>query len=419
MNGILRKIFVENWLRKLISTLLAVAIWFTVNQSLTSTRNISNIPIRIVHLPKGKTVEGMQPGGRLARKLTLTLVGNRSVIEELTPSDLEVVLDASEKPEEWLVTLSKKNLVSLNPEVDIDASITRAYHPNFSIRMARLVTDQIPLVITKPIGEPPRGYQLLNVWPYHLNLTVSGPEEVVKRLKSHEQRITYNLSDISKTQLDEVAFTALTSDEVVSFFVPDEWKQVQIPALSDSPLEINDPEAKALRIDFLRCHLLPIQAPIHCALFFSKEALETMDPEDVHFAKSPLLHCIKEVPFLSLPLYANGVDQRFLDLVREQLQLVWTVNPSQEKKALHWSIQFIDIKELEERYVTTLMADVPDRDVRLMKPAQLEEYLRNRFRSYMQHFELFNADESKFELTAFLNRNQIELSVANLSGPLK
>src|SRR5271167_730111 len=130
MKTLLYKIFFEHWSRKLVSIILAVVIWLIVNHSLTSTRNISNVPVRIVHLPPGKTVEGMQPGGRLAKKLTLTVVGNKDLIDELMPSDLEVVIDASDKPDEWVVTIDKKNLVSLNPEIDISHGVFRVYHPN-------------------------------------------------------------------------------------------------------------------------------------------------------------------------------------------------------------------------------------------------------------------------------------------------
>ena len=130
------------------------------------------------------------------------------------------MIDAADKPDEWLVIITKKNLVSLNPEIDISSGISRVYHPNFVVRMTKLVTDQIPIVITQPIGEPPRGYQFLDVWPYRLSLTVSGPEEVIKRLKLKEQRITFNINDISKAQLDELSLKSESTSEVVSYFVP-------------------------------------------------------------------------------------------------------------------------------------------------------------------------------------------------------
>ncbi|MBS0604397.1 MAG: hypothetical protein JSS60_05085 [Verrucomicrobia bacterium] len=414
MKTLLYKIFVEHWSRKLVSIVLAVIIWLVVNHTLTSTRNISNVPVRIIHLPSGKTVEGMQPNGRLAKKLTLTVVGNKSLIDELTPSDLEVVIDASDKPDEWIVTVTKKNLVSLNPEIDISGGISRVYHPNFVIRMTKLVTDQIPIVITQPIGEAPRGYQFLDVWPYHLSLTVSGPEEVIKRLKLKEQRITFNLSDISKSQIDELSLKSEGSSEVVSFFVPDQWKQINIPILSDSPIEIDDPQAKALRIDFVRCNLLPVDASIQLSLFFPPENLKQLNPENTSIAAGSLVQFNMGTPLITYPLFANGVDSLFLETVRDMIEIVIIAAPKSERKLLDWSVQFVNPRLLEDRYVTTLMSDVSDRDIRLLQPTLREEYLRNRFRSYMNRFQLFRADDSKFDLTVFLKDSQIQIEEAGM-----
>ncbi len=412
MKTLLYKIFVEHWSRKLVSIVLAVIIWLVVNHTLTSTRNISNVPVRIIHLPQGKTVEGMQPNGRLAKKLTLTVVGNKSLIDELTPSDLEVVIDASDKPDEWIVTVTKKNLVSLNPEIDISSGISRVYNPNFVIRMTKLVTEQIPVVITQPIGEAPRGYQFLDVWPYHLSLTISGPEEVVKRLKLKEQRITFNLSDISKSQIDELALKSEGTSEVVSYFVPEQWKQINIPILSDSPIEIDDPQAKALRIDFIRCNLLPVNAPIQLSLFFPPENLELLNPENTTLGAGKLVQFTKGTPLISYSLYANGVDNLFLETVRDMLEIVIIAAPKSERKLLDWSVQFVNPRLLEDKYVATLMSDVSDRDIRLLQPILREEYLRNRFRSYMNRFQLFRSDDSKFDLTVFLKDNQIQIEEA-------
>ncbi len=417
MKTMLYKIFVEHWSRKLVSIVLAIIIWLVVNHTITSTRNISNVPVRIINLPTGKTVEGMQPNGRLAKKLTLTVVGNKSLIDELTPSDLEVVIDASDKSDEWIVTVTKKNLVSLNPEIEITGGISRVYHPNFVIRMTKLITDQIPIVITHPIGEAPRGYQFLDVWPYHLTLTVSGPEEVIKRLKVKEQRITFNLSDISKSQIDEISLKSENNSDVVSFFVPDQWKQINIPTLSDSPIEIDDPQAKALRIDFIRCNLLPINATIQLSLFFPSENLNQLNPENTFLVPGSLIKFNKGTPLITYPLYANGVDSLFLETVREMIEIIIIAASESERKLLDWSIQFVNPRLLEDRYVATLMSDVSDRDIRLLQPTLREEYLRNRFRSYMHRFQLFREDDSKFDLSVTLQGKQIQVEEVGAIEP--
>lgn len=409
MKTLLHKIFVEHWSRKLIAVILSVIIWLVVNHTLTSTRNISNVPVRIIHLPQGKTVEGIQPNGRLAKKLTLTITGNKSLIDELTPSDLEVVIDASDKPDEWIATITKKNLVSLNPEIDISNGISRIYHPNFVIRMTKLITDQIPIVITQPIGEAPRGYQFLDVWPYHLSLTVSGPEEVIKRLKLKEQRITFNLNDISKSQLDELSIKSEANSEVISYYVPEQWKQINIPILSDAPIEIDDTQAKALRIDFIRCNLLPVNAPIQLSLFFPSENLKNLNPENTSLISNELIEFRNGTPLISYPLYANGVDSLFLEIAREMIEIVIIVDPKTDKKVLDWSVQFVNPRQLEDNYVARLMSDVSDRDIRLLQPILREEYLRNRFRSYMNHFQMLRDEDDKFDLDIYLSDQKIHV----------
>jgi|SRR5579862_29120 len=400
MKSLLLKLFVAHWPRKLLAILLGTVIWFVVNHSLTSTRTINNIPVRIINIPAGKTVEGLQPNHRLAKKVNVTLVGNKIILDELTPYDFEIVLDAQGRPDEWIATISTKNIASLNPEIDVAGGIKRIYHPNILIRMTTVITDKIPVAITHPIGEAPRGYQFLDVWPYRLWVTATGPESVMRQLKMKELRITFNLSDISKAQLDEIsnANAQDTGSEVVSFMVPDLWKQLNIPLLSENPIEINDPQAKMLRIDFIHCKSLPIDAPIPVSLYFPPDSIQKYNPTNVTFGIDSLFKDFNGIHLIDHPLYAHGTDQLFLDIVRNRLLIAIIVTPKSEKQLLDWSLQIINARQLENIYVATLMSDVSDADIRLMQPPPREEYLRNRFRSYMNNMQLFNADDSKFGL---------------------
>ncbi len=418
MKTLFYKFFIVHWARKLVALILAVVIWLVVNQTLTATRNISTIPVRVINIPYGKTIEGMQSNGRLAKKITLTLVGNKTILDELTPYDLEVVLDATDKPDEWIATISKNNLVSLNPEIDVSKGISRVYHPNFVVRMAKLVTEQIPITITQPIGEPPRGYQFLDVWPYQLSLSVSGPEEVIKRLKLKEQRITFNLNDINKTQLDTLANNAnISRSDVVSYYVPDQWKQINIPILSDTPLEIDDPRAQALRIDFIRCNLLAVEKPIPVVLFFPEKTLATLNPGTISLTVGEVIKQMYGVKLISMPLYANGVDRLFVETVENMMQIVIIVSSKWERSLLEWSIEFINPRQLEDDYVHALMSNVSDDEVRLLQPAMREEYLRNRFRSYMNRFQLFKNEDAKLDLAIFLKENTIEVHETSSISP--
>jgi hypothetical protein len=410
MKSLLMKIFVQHWPRKLLAILLATVIWFVVNHSLTSTRTINNIPVRIINIPAGKTVDGLQMNNRLAKKLNVTLVGNKTVLDELTPYDFEIILDAAGRPDEWIASITTKNIASLNPEIDIAGGIKRIYHPNLLIRMTTVITDKIPVIITQPLGEPPRGYQFLDVWPYRLWLTATGPESVIRQLKMKELRITFNLSDISKAQLDEISNSSEgQTSEVVSFLVPDQWKQLNIPSLSANPIEINDPQAKMLRIDFTHCRSLPIDVPIPIALYFPPDGAQKYNPTNITLAIDSVVKNFNGLNLITYPLYAHGTDHLFLDIVRNRLQIVIIVAPKSDKQLLDWSLQFINPRQLENIYVATLMSDVSDADIRLMQPPPREEYLRNRFRSYMNHLQLFKADESKFGLIVQLKDNIVHV----------
>lgn len=47
MRTLLKNLFINNWPRKCLSIILAIIIWFVVNKSLTATKTISNVPVKI------------------------------------------------------------------------------------------------------------------------------------------------------------------------------------------------------------------------------------------------------------------------------------------------------------------------------------------------------------------------------------
>src|SRR5262249_32443210 len=161
---------------KLISLILAMIIWMVVSQSMTATKVISNIPVRVINLGPEKTIEGMQVNGQLSRRISLSLVGHKDILSDLSYRDLEIVIDAKDKGPEWIAMIDHKNLISLNPEFDPVKMLSKVVPTEIIIRQTRLVTEKIPVSVTPPIGEGPKGYQYLDVWPYQLFVTVHGPE---------------------------------------------------------------------------------------------------------------------------------------------------------------------------------------------------------------------------------------------------
>jgi hypothetical protein len=409
MKSLLHTLFLAHWQRKATSLLLAVFIWFFVNQSLTTSKTFSNIPVKIVNIPEGKTVQGLQNGGLLKKRITLTLVGNKTLIDDLSSNDFEVILDAQNKPDEWTPFITPKNIISLNPEIEISNSLSKVHQQGLTIRLTKLVTEKIPILITKPIGDAPRDYQFLDIWPYQLTLTVTGPEDVIKRIKMKEVRLTFNLSDISKAQLDSLQTHVIRKedkedkeekeDDVVSFYIPDAWKEVTLPLLSDTPLKINDPLAKELRIAFLRYHIFPIENALPVTLFFPLKHLQLLNPETYSFHSGEFFQKIDGVYFTQHPLFAKNVSHLFLQLVKDMMQITIIAAPKSERQFLEWSMNFINPRQLENRYVSKLISD-NSLEGNKMQFHLREEYLRNRFRNFMNRCQLFTSESNKLKIEA-------------------
>ncbi|MBM3197657.1 MAG: hypothetical protein FJZ58_00180 [Chlamydiae bacterium] len=390
---------------------MGTIIWLTINHSLTTTKTLSSVPVRIINLPEGMTIEGMQSNQRLSKKLDLILIGNINMLDTLNASDIEVVIDASHKTGQWEAIISKKNLLSLNTELDIAKGISKVYHPNIPLKMTKLVTETIPVTITRPIGESPRGYQFLDIWPYQTPLTITGPEDVIRRLRAKEQKITFNLNDISKTQLDQIVSAGKSSskDHVVSFLVPQQWKQIHIPLLSDSPLLLDDTPNEPILINFLRCDLLPLDSSVLISLFYLPEYSAIYNPSSLHILANDLIGENHGLFTIKIPLYAQGVDRLFTQIIKNRILISITPLPLAQTHALDWEILFINPTRLEEEYVSTLMSDDSDEHTQTMNPRMKEEYLRNRFRSYMNRFRLYTAEGKKFSLTAKVNNSSIDI----------
>lgn len=411
----MKTLFLDNWLRKLLSLILAMIIWMVVNHSMTSTKVVQNIPVRVVHLPPGKTIAGMQASGILHDRVTLSLQGNKSALDEISEKDLEVVLDAQGKPNEWVAVIGKKEIVSLNPDFNPLKAISKVTALEKTIKQSKLVTEKIPIMVTQPIGEAPKDYQCLDVFPYQLSVTVTGPEEAVKRLKARGGlKLTFNLADISKMELDTLQASVRQggSTDEISYFVPNSWKKISIPSLSETPIEIDDVQAKGLRIVFSRQDLLPIGTPIPVTVFFPHKYSTTLNPETYTLATNDFIVKKNGVKMITAPLCAQGVSRRFLDLVKDRIQLVIVAAPKSEREHLLWNVQLIYASELEDRFVAKMISEASG-ELNDIQPYLREDFLRNRFRSYMDRFRLYTPSNKKLHLDIVLQANSISAQAAN------
>lgn len=413
METIITALFYNNWQRKLVALITAIIIWFFVNHSIIEPKTLSNIPVRVHGLSPDKTIQGMLPNGFLSKRITLTLSGTKEVMDELEPGDLEVSIDASTADQnDWIVQITKKNLVSLNPSIDLVNHITQVAHTEFVVKLSQLVTQKIPIRVLPPKGEPPQGYEYLNIWPQTFVQSVSGPEEEIKILKAEGLEVEFDLSEITKADLDGLRNPKSTFNDEVSFKVPEKWKYVTIPFHNNTREDINDPDAQHLHIDFLRKESLAIDKELPIRVYYPTEYSSTINPNTYSLELGSKIQLKNGIPILTLPLYLKDVSQLFLETIRENMEIAIVAAPLSEREILQWSVDVIAPYELEDVYVGKFLAHLEEsRSGQHHLPKTEEAVLRKRFRDYMQRVMLYLSPDKKLKLQSRLDDHKVKVAI--------
>lgn len=414
MKELLYRIFLKNWPRKLVAFVTAIVVWFLVSQTITITRTVANIPVRIINLPKNKTVLGLLPNGYMKYRISITITGVKSVVRDLVPNDLEIVINAEGKKESWVASITKKNLSNLYEESpDWKKDITSVTSNDLFMKMSRLVTEEIPLTINKPFGDPPKGYQFLDVWPKYLTQKVTGPEEQVQALKQRGLEVNYNLGRVTQAELDAIA--SHTQTDEISYFIPASWKVVSIPFKGNTLEAFNDPRAKLLRLDFLKQELIPLDAELPITIFFPVKYARTINPQTYSLKTSSIVQKKNGLKMLTIPLYVKDVSRLFLEVVKDNLLLTVIAAPKSVQTDLDWVVEFIDWKRLESSYVAATLKEMEEvyKNEHESFTKYSEQTIRQRFCDYLRTFELFTEDGKPLKLRAKIDANTITLEEAS------
>ncbi len=412
--------FTNNWQQKIVALATALVIWLIVNHSLTETKTIANVPIKVIKIPEDKTIVGMMPNGFLNRRINLTLTGYKGVIDELESGDLEVSLDASTfESDEQVLKVSRKDLVSLNPNIDVSRNITEVTHPEFVVKLSPIITAKVPITILPPSGQVPQGYVYLDIWPQKLTQTITGPQEQVEALISKGFELEFDFSMISKNDLDKIKSSRENfHDDEVSFFVPASWKKVAIPFRNNTLEEINDPEAQNLHIDFLRKEMLPIERELPVRIFYPLATSEEFNPKTLTLSTDPssAIKVKNELTYLPLKLYVKDVSRLFLEVVRDHM--IISVVATKGAKELPWGISVIAPHELENKYVSYLISHHHEgKSSEPRHSKKRESHLRARFQDFLQKITLYTGPDKRFGLEAIVEGPKVKIQTMSIFDP--
>ncbi|WP_100934006.1 YbbR-like domain-containing protein [Candidatus Chlamydia corallus] len=399
----LSQLFIRNWPRKVVSLGFAIIIWILVGQSVTITRTLTNVPVRIVDLNPDQTVLGLQKNGFLIKKVSLTITGNKNTVQDLRSSNLEVVVSAANHTESWIATIDKHNLVSVDHEINLRKDIHSVDANDIFVRLTQYVTEDILLTITTPIGSPPKGYEYLDVWPKYLNQKVSGPKEYVNALKEQDLELTFNLNKISFEELERNRIAQGNHDEII-FPIPKEWKKILIP-FENTYVDLNDPQADFLRLLFLKRECIPLNLNLPVFLFFPVTFIQTINPLEYTLDPVPPIISNHGIYQINIPLYVKDVSRQFLDVVKNNMALTIVMPSPHDPSSINWAIEFLDEKTLENTFLQTIIAQEHGilHDIALIDEAGI----RHRFREYLRKLALFTSDGESLNLVAKIKNNKV------------
>jgi len=383
------------WKEKLIAFVSALIIWFFVNQTVVSTKTIPNIPIRIMNIPQDKVISGLLPNGVYQKRVKLTLTGSRQIVENIEPGDLEIVLDATTAPDEWPVELSKRNLISLNPDIDLGRHITEVSQPDLVIHLSHLVSADIPVFIVPPKGSAPQGYGLVDITPNVLHQQMTGPDEEMKDLERSGVALEFDLNRLTKEELDKLP----NSGGEVVFSVPAGWKKVKVPWLSSGMIPLNSSDAAKLEVLFVKEEPIPLENPI--PLVVSYPYGTTPQP----ILAGPLVEQKNGLSYLNLPLQIEGTSQTFAKLVAPYLTIVIEGGGPQDKELL-WNVVVLASEDLENRYVDGFLSHMQIHD---WGKSEVVKRLKAHFRTYLEALTLKGKDGKPLTLVVYSTPTGIEV----------
>lgn len=403
MKSIFYKLFISNWPKKVLSFIFAITVWILVGQAITETRTLTNIPVRIIDLLPEQTVLGLQSNGTLSKMISLTITGNRHVIQKLNSSDLEIVISASGHTESWKTSIDKHNLVSLK-----DSEIRKYIHNivvnDFLIHLSQLITEDVVVTVRVDAHKTPKGYEFLDVWPKYLQQKITGPKEYILSAKQHGLELILDLSNISKEEISSLYYEQGKHDEII-VPIPDQWKKVYNP-FSQETVVLNDPRASLLRLLFLKQELIPLDVQIPILLFFPLQSASYINPQNFILDNLFPVQSTKQVFYLNLPLYVKEVSKTFVNTVKDNLAISLIMNPYQHNHAINWALEFLNEPSLENAFV----ASIRQQTYYQSNPETFDEMLiRKRFKEYLRKCILRTQNGEPLHLYPQIKENKVQI----------
>ncbi len=217
---ILRKIFLEDWVMKLIALVITLALWLGVTGlSTPTTTRLSGIPLTL------RFPNNMEITNSPTQEVDIVITGDRRRVAQLNKGDLVVSVDLTDiQPGDRFVQLSPENVaIALPTGIKLDE-----IQPNkIAVKLEPVEEKEVPVQI-ETTGEVADGYEIYSEQVNPPKVRVRGPAGFIRALTYvtadpidlegrntgfTAQQIPVNISNPKATILDTVVDVTFTIGE--------------------------------------------------------------------------------------------------------------------------------------------------------------------------------------------------------------
>lgn len=171
-----RKIFLEDWVMKLIALVITLALWLGVTGLRPPvSRRFTSIPLNL------RVSNELEVTNSPVTEVTIIVLGDKSKIDQLNQRDLVVSLDLSEVlPGDRVVPITPDNV-----NIELPAGVKlESIAPNIiPVKLEKIIERDVP-VKAETEGALPEDFEIYSAAAAPQTVRVSGPESFVRPLDS-------------------------------------------------------------------------------------------------------------------------------------------------------------------------------------------------------------------------------------------
>ena len=280
----LRRIFIDDWLMKIVALVVTIALWLGVTGLRTpTTRNINNVSLSPLVATNYEITNTMTP------EIDIEITGDKDKVNQIDPRQLSARVDlTSLKEGDQTIQLTPK---SVSVELPNGVTVVRLTPDKIAVRLERVEIKEVPVKI-EFTGEVGDGFEVYSKTANPAKVNVRGPRSFIDSL-SFVSTGKVDLADRENSFSTKVALQV--SDPKISFvgdvttMVNVEVGLIRSESIVTVPYESEERSRRAI-----------------VTLFGPRVTLEKLRTEDIVIAEQPdnegnsILSAV-------LPDYASGI----------------------------------------------------------------------------------------------------------------